>query len=318
MMKAQPDSRLESAGLAGGAAANESASGVKVSIVLAVYNERETIVRELEIIGAAAKASGEHYEIIVVDDASSDGTGGLLSALTGFRIIRHDSNRGSGAARKTGTLAANGNIIVWTDADLTYPNSLIPRLVEELEDRGLDQVIGARDAEMGSMKIFRVPAKYLIRRLAELLSRTSIPDLNSGLRVFRLTPARKYLHLVPDGFSCTSTMTLAFLCNGLSVGYVSVPYAKRLGRSKFRPLGDTYAYILQVIRMVMYFDPLRVFLPLSLALFLTGLASSLRSIFYLEGGLQQSDIIIFLTAVMVAVIGLLADLIVVQSKGGKR
>ena len=115
---------------------------------------------------------------------------------------------GRGAARKTGTVLARGETVVWTDADMTYPNDDIPQLVEGLP--GWDMVVGARRSEGGSLRWLRVPAKWLIRQLASFLANTRIPDLNSGFRAFRREVALQYLHLLPAGFSCVTTLTMSF------------------------------------------------------------------------------------------------------------
>jgi hypothetical protein len=122
--------------------------------------------------------------------------------------------------------------VVWTDADLTYPNERIPEFAAILdEDPTIDQVVGARTSEEGTLKIFRVPAKWFVRKLAERLTNADIPDLNSGLRAFRRPVALPYLKLLPPGFSCVTTITLAFLSNGHEVRCVPIDYAKRAGRS---------------------------------------------------------------------------------------
>ncbi len=285
----------------------------RISVVLPVYNEEGTLVPEIESVRKALDTTGETYEIIVVDDASTDRTYELARDIPGITLMRHAVNRGAGAARKTGTLAAGGEIVVWTDVDMSYPNHLIPELLKEMNRRQLDQVVGARDSEKGTCKFLRVPAKFLIRKLAAFLTRAKIPDLNSGMRAFRQDLFLRYIHLVPDGFSCTSTMTMAFLSNGHSVGYLPIPYRKRVGASKFHFVRDTYQYLLQVIRIIMYFDPLRVFLPVSFLLAMVGVATSFLN-FRRTGGIEQSDIVIFMSAIMVWVIGLLADLIVMQSR----
>ena len=169
--------------------------------------------------------------------------------------------------RRIGTQQARGDIVVWTDADLTYPNERIPELVAILdEDPTIDQVVGARTSEEGTLKVFRVPAKWFVRKLAERLTNADIPDLNSGLRAFRRPVALPYLRLLPPGFSCVTTITLAFLSNGHEVRYVPIDYAKRAGRSKFHFFSDAYRYVLQVLRMVMYFNPLKVLMPPALIL----------------------------------------------------
>ena len=154
-----------------------------VSIILPVFNEVEHLKQEVDRVRAAMDASEYSYEIIIVDDGSSDGSGELAQTLPNIRVIRFLQNRGSGSSRKAGTTAARGRVTVWTDVDMTYPNDDIPQLVKELE--GYDQVVGARTTEEGTMKALRVPAKWFIRTLASFLTETKIPDLNSGFRAFR-------------------------------------------------------------------------------------------------------------------------------------
>src|SRR2546423_10746951 len=220
-----------------------------VSVVLPVFNERGHLGQEIERIRAALEASPYSFEIIVVDDGSIDGSGEELEQLAGIHLIRFARNRGSGSARKAGTRAARGRVVVWTDVDMTYPNAEIPRLVKELE--GHDQVVGARTSEQGSAKALRVPAKWFIRRLASYLTETKIPDLNSGLRAFRRDVALQFLHLLPRGFSCVTTLTMSFLSNGYSVKFVPIQYAPRAGRSKFHWWADTRRYLRQAVRMIL-------------------------------------------------------------------
>ena len=161
-----------------------------VTIVLPCYNEREHVIAEVERICAAMDASGMTYELLAIDDASTDDTLTLLlearSRFPSMRIMPFRRNGGSGTARRIGTLEARGEIVAWTDADMTYPNERIPELVSMLvDDPTYDQVVGARTSEEGTHKILRVPAKWVIRKIAEKLSNSSIPDLNSGLRAFR-------------------------------------------------------------------------------------------------------------------------------------
>lgn len=221
-----------------------------VTIVLPCYNEQDHVVKEVERICAAMDASGYTYELIAVDDASTDETlTRLREAAPRFphmRIRAFHRNGGSGTARRIGTQEARGEIVVWTDADMSYPNERIPELVEILEkDPSIDQVVGARTSEQGSHKLLRVPAKWFIRKLAEILAGEKIPDLNSGLRAFRASVARPYLRLLPPGFSCVTTITLAFLSNQHGVYYLPIEYSKRAGKSKFNFVSDAYRYILQ-------------------------------------------------------------------------
>jgi hypothetical protein len=169
--------------------------------------------------------------------------------------------------------------------------------------------VGARTSERGTHVWARLPMKWLIRRLASYLVRTPIPDLNSGFRAFRRDVAEPYLHLLPDGFSCVTTITLAFLANGHDVKYVPIDYARRSGQSKFRPLSDTARYILQVIRMVMTFNPLRVFLPLGGSLLLAAVVKVVYDAISRDFWLTQNAIVLTFVSLQVIAIGLLADLI---------
>lgn len=290
---------------------------IYASIVLPCYNEEEAVAIVIDDIRRAMDATSYHYEIIVVDDASTDKTAEIAKDK-GVRVIKQPVNRGSGASRKMGTRNARGEIIVMLDADGTYTAADIPRMLELFPD--WDQVNGARTSEEGTMKMLRVPAKWFIRQLAIYLSGTHIPDLNTGLKAFKRDIMMKYLWVMPEGFSCVTTMTLAFLCNGHSVTWIPSAYHKRIGVSKFHPIKDTSKYASTVVRMVMYFNPLRVFMPVSIILFLLGLILGCKNYFFnpLSHSLQEGEIIIILGSVLIGCIGLLADLIVAQGRSRDR
>lgn len=291
-----------------------------VTVVLPCYNEQDHVLLELERITAAMEASGYSYELLVIDDKSTDGTLARLDSVRGqyprMRLMPFSRNGGSGTARRIGTQEARGRVVVWTDADMTYPNERIPELVRFLEENpDIDQVVGARTSEQGTHKLLRVPAKWVIRKTAEYLASTSIPDLNSGLRAFRRDVSLPYLRLLPPGFSCVTTITLAFLQNQHGLAYVPIDYAKRAGESKFHPFRDAYRYILQVLRMVMYFNPLKVLMPLALWLFGIGILKALtfdqiRHLFYVPA----NSILLIVTGLLIGSVALLADLIV-RSRG---
>jgi glycosyltransferase involved in cell wall biosynthesis len=281
----------------------------EVSVVLPCYNERDHVEQEIKRIRASLEAAGMTYELICIDDGSTDGTRELLQQTPGIRLILFPRNQGSGTARRIGTQEARGLVVVWTDADMTYPNELIPELVREL-GASYDQVVGARRSEAGTYKLFRVPAKWAIRRLASYLTNTAIPDLNSGLRAFKRSVAEPYLRLLPPGFSCVTTITLAFLSNGHQIKYVPIDYYKRAGRSKFHPLKDAYNYMIQVLRMVMYFNPLRVLMPLALVLFGGTFVKLVWDLTVHHFRVTGSTVLIGLAAFNIAAIALLADLVV--------
>jgi glycosyltransferase involved in cell wall biosynthesis len=287
-----------------------------VSVVLPVYNESGHLRAEIDRIRAGLDTSELSYEIIVVDDGSTDGSVEEIRDIEGIRLIRFTENRGSGAARKAGTKAARGRVVVWTDADMTHPNHEIPELVKALD--GYDQVVGARTSEQGTqaVKALRVPAKWFIRRLAQYLVETDIPDLNSGFRAFRREVALQYLHLFPTGFSHVTTITMCFLANGYSVKYVPIEYSPRAGTSKFHWFKDTRRYLNQVIRMVLSYNPLRVFLPVGFLLLAVGIGKLGYDWATADFHLSTNTLLVIFAAFQVFAIGLLADLQVRLSKRG--
>ena len=285
-----------------------------ISIVLAVYNEELSLAKELEIIKQAMDQSKYRYEVIIVDDHSSDRSYEIANQAKWPIVLCHRKNLGSGGARKTGLKKAKGRLVAWTDTDLSYPNEKIPELIQYLEDHNLDQVIGARDSERGTKKWIRFVAKWFIRKIASILADYDIQDLNSGLRVFKRSIALEYFHLIPNGFSCVGTLTLAFLCNNYAVDFYPISYKTRVGQSKFHPLKDTYNYVIQIVRMIMYFNPLKIILPISLFILFFGMCTMTYNTFWGIGGLQQSDIVIILFGLSIGILGLLADLITTINK----
>lgn len=282
-----------------------------VTIVLPVFNEAGHLAEEIRRIGEAMEASPYRYEIVVVDDGSTDGgvSGPAGAAAAGkVRFVRFEQNRGSGAARRAGTSLARGEIVVWTDADMTYPNDRIPQLVDRLA--GWDMVVGARRSEGGRRKLFRVPAKWAIRMLASFLTMTKIPDLNSGYRAFRRTVAGQFLHLLPPGFSCVTTLTMSFLSNGYSVRYTPIDYAPRAGESKFHWWKDTALYIKQVIRMVLLWNPLRFFAPLGGALAGAGLIKLVYDLATKNLRVATNTVVLLMSAAAVILVALMADMLV--------
>lgn len=286
-----------------------------VSIILPCYNEEDHVIAEVERICTAMDDSGYPYELVAIDDCSTDNTLARLREAAekypNLQVVAFPRNGGSGTARRIGTQNARGQIVVWTDADMTYPNEQIPELVRALDaDPTIDQVVGARNSERGSHKVLRVPAKWFIRKVAEWLTNTKIPDLNSGLRAFRRSVSLPYLRLLPPGFSCVTTITLAFLSNQHAIAYVPIEYAQRSGRSKFHPFKDAYRYLLQVFRMIMYFNPLKVLMPVSLSLLGLAFVKGIYDQFVDPLRFANNTVLLFISGLIIGSIALLADLIV--------
>ena len=281
---------------------------VDVSIVLPVFNEAGHLAAEVRRIREAMDQSSYRYEILVIDDGSTDGGMSELAGMEGIRMVAFDQNRGSGAARRAGTLMARGDVVVWTDADMSYPNNRIPELVDLLP--GWDMVVGARKTEGGSFKLARVPMKWAIRILASFLAMTKIPDLNSGYRAFRRVVAGQYLHLLPMGFSCVTTLTMSFLSNGYSVRYTPIDYAPRAGHSKFHWWKDTALYLRQVVRMVLLWNPLRFFAPFGVTLGLVGFAKLVYDVVTKDFRVATNTVTLLLSAAVLLLMALGADLLV--------
>lgn len=275
-----------------------------VSVIIPAHNEKASIVGVLDQVNHALKDVTR--EVIVIDDGSTDATAALASGVQGTRVISHGSNEGYGAALKTGIRNAQYDRILIIDADATYPEGSIPRLIE-MSDHA-EMVVGARVGRHVEEPFVRGAVKRLIVMLANYLADTHIPDLNSGLRIFKRNIALDYIHLLPGGFSFTSTITLIFLSEGYRVEYLPIDYRKRKGWSKFHPFYDTLNMLILIIRTLVYFNPLRIFLPLAFIL-LAAIFPTLWA--YRAGGgtaYLVTAICLAVAAIQVFGIGIVADL----------
>ncbi|MFH1788700.1 MAG: glycosyltransferase family 2 protein [Candidatus Altiarchaeota archaeon] len=277
-----------------------------ISVVIPVYNEEDGILETIQ--GLEKALAGVDHELIVVDDGSSDATVEIVKSIKGVTLVHHPENRGYGASLKTGMRKAAGEWILTIDADASYPTDAIPGIIGEFED--YDMVVGSRVGEDVNIESYRRPAKWILSRLADYLSGTHIPDLNSGLRAFKKQVATDFANLLPSGFSFTTTLTLAMLCNDHPVKYVPINYHQRMGKSKIKPFRDGVNFMLLIVRTITYFNPLKVFLPASTLLFILSFLVFAYTRFIMGMLMDVSVIILFVAAVQTAVIGLLADLIV--------
>jgi len=276
----------------------------EATIIIPSFNEEKGIRTVLE----SMKKFSSKFEIIVVDDGSKDATSRIVNKFPGVKLIRHDVNKGYGAAIKTGVRQASSNIIIITDADATYPSQRIPDLLKKYREGNIDMVVGARTGENVKIPLIRKPAKWFIKKLADYLSGENIIDINSGLRLIRKDLISKFNRILPEGFSFTMTITLALLTNGYRVEYIPIDYHKREGKSKLRPLRDTYGFLKLIVRTVLYFQPLKVFMPLSFLFFIVGFILLLYRIFIAEAFVTTITLL-FMAAFQLFIVGLLADLI---------
>lgn len=273
-----------------------------ISVILPVYNEAKTVRQTVEAVKKCL--SNLTHEIIVVDDGSDDGSSELLSSIDGITLIRHETNYGYGSSVKDGIRAASGEQIALIDADATYPAEQIRTLLEKLD--GCEMAVGARSPLPPLNRL----AKTILREIVWLLTRTRVPDLNSGLRVFRKETALRYLHLLPDGFSLTTTLTVAYLVNRHKIEYVPICYQSRGRKSKIRPIRDFLNFLLLIVRLATYFKPLEIFLPVSALLLVSGLAVGLYSLLMFHRVMDVTTIILILFSLQIALLGLLADVII--------
>lgn len=300
-------------------ATSDGESKAGVTIVVPAYDEEagiEGVVRRL-----SALELGRATELLVVEDGSSDGTASVLGRLVeefpNLTVMRHRENRGYGAALKTGIRAARHPIIVITDADGTYPEDRIVDLLARVDD-GAEMAVGARTGADVNIPLQRRPAKATLRWIASYLAGRRIPDLNSGLRAIRRDLVLRYESILPEGFSFTTTITLASLTNHHAVDYVSIDYARRSGASKIRPIRDTAGFLALIIRTVVYFNPLKVFLPLAgmiLALFVASLTNDLCFAAN-RPNINDTTVLLFTALFQTLALGLVADLIDKKSRLG--
>lgn len=281
----------------------ETTSSPAVSVVIPAYNEENAIVPTIEKVRAVLGGAGIDYELVVVNDGSKDGT--LAAAeSTGVRVVNFPQNGGYGRALKAGIAVTSAPLVAIIDADGTYPAEVLPKMIEMAAYN--EMVVGDRGAAMKGVPMIRKPAKWILNNLASYLAQHRITDLNSGLRVFRRPELERFLHLLPNAFSFTTTITLCMLASGFNVSYLPITYGKRVGTSKIKAK-DFFRFMMLVCRLTVYFQPLRVFLPIGVLLFLIGFAKGIYDI-YIDN-LSETAVFGMLGAVMVWSLGLIADMI---------
>lgn len=280
-----------------------------LSVLIPVYNEEKAIGQVAEELNAQVRQMERSVQVLVIDDGSSDQTAARAMAVDGVRVLTHQGNRGYGAALKTGIQHAEHDLVLILDGDGTYSPADLRLLLDTFSRGEADMVIGARTGPGASVPWLRRPAKWAINRLASYVAGERIPDVNSGMRIFPAPLARQFMPLLPDGFSFTTTLTLAFLTHGYLVDYVEIEYADRKGRSKIRPIADTLGFVQLITRLALFFAPLKVFLPLASGLL--ALAAVWAGATWLLFGrmADASTAVIAMASVQVAVLGLLAELI---------
>ncbi len=284
---------------------------VDVTLVLPVFEEHDIIGELLSEAVSTLEDLGVSFEVIAVDDGSSDATVvALQQVLTEFprhlRIARHLMNRGNGAALRTGIRLARGEVVVTMDADGQHNPQDIGKLIEAIPP--FDLVIGARTLDYrGSW--YRGIANRFYNRFASWLTQRKIEDLTSGFRAMRRQAVEHFLPLFPDGFSAPTTTTMTFLKAGYSVEFMPIHVRQRTsGRSKIRLWRDGSRFVRIILRMIMLYDPLRIFLPVGVGLTVLGIAAWVAGLLNAERlVLPNSAIFLFSAALMTWLLGLVSD-----------
>ena len=284
----------------------------ELSIIIPVYNEKGAIEETIKEVLNIMKNAAITHELIIVNDGSTDGSGKIIedflkkSRFKNVTLCNHKFNRGYGASLKTGIKKAKFNNICITDADATYPNERIPEMLETYLRDDYDMVVGKRPFK--KLPLATKPAKWFLTRLASYLAGEKIEDINSGLRIIKKDVVSKFFHIISEGFSFTTTSTLAFMTNGYRIHYMEIDYMKRKGKSKIHPIKDTLNFVQIIVRTVLYFNPLKIFAPASIILFLIGLTIFLAGLPF-DIMFDTTFVIFFVSAIQLLSIGMIADLI---------
>lgn len=270
----------------------------KCTIIIPAYNEDKGISA---VIGGIYRIN-EKCEIIVVDDGSSDNTRKLASEA-GARIIHHPYNKGYGASLKTGIRNAKTDVVLLMDADGQHKPDDAFKLLEYMNE--YDMVVGSRTGN-SHVSALRRPGKKILSIVANYLAGTKIPDLNSGFRAIKRDMVLDFMHILPNGFSFTTTITLAALTSGYSVKYIPIEAPKRVGSSKIRPFRDGFRFIMLIIRTISLFNPMKIVLPVSTLLCTAGLLYAIDSVLQVNH-IPSGALLFLLSGLIIFFFGIISD-----------
>jgi len=283
-----------------------------LSILIPVYNESNSILSTIENVREYMAKTDIKWEIIAINDGSDDGSEKILEDIPDIKLVSHKMNRGYGASLKTGLRHAGFEDICITDADETYPNVRIPELYDVFQENNLDMLVGSRTGENISYPFIKKIPKFFIIKLANYITNYRIPDINSGLRMFKKDRAMEFFHLYPDGFSFTTTITCGMLSRGYEVEFHPIDYFKREGKSKIHPIRDTVGFFKLLLKIALYFNPFKFFKPIIAVFGLISVGFLIRDLFYLKD-LTQGSVFFPVVTLIFFSLGLMADLIIKHS-----
>jgi len=271
-----------------------------VSIVIPALNEGASV----GAVVAGLRAAFSDAEVIVVNDGSTDDTA-RLAAAAGGQVVSHTRCRGYGASLRTGTETATRDYVLFCDADGQHTAEDVGRLIEGCE--GYDMVVGVRGRDSHA-PLLRRPGKFVLTRFADYLAGEKIPDLNSGLRIVRKELLKKYMHLMPQGFSFSTTSTFALLKTNRRVGWIPITVQKRTGHSTVRQLRHGPQMLMLMLRLTVLFEPLKVFMAVTRFLLVLTLVSMATDVFVTQkAGLGDTTVILSIATLITFMFGLLCD-----------
>jgi len=288
------------------------------TLLIPVFNEEQSIKETVSKAHETLEKIGEDFEIVVINDGSTDGSADILNSLDvpQMKVITHPRNFGYGASMKNGIRHSHGELIGTTDADGTYPIEQLVPMTQMLKEKDLDMVVGARTNKK-QIPLIRRPAKAFVDMLANMVVGMKIPDTNSGLRIFRRNLAEKYMHLYPQGFSFTLTITLASLTNNHLVDFYSIDYFKRQGKSSMSSgingLKHFLWFLGLIARITTYFRPIKFFAWPSALLVLSGTGTIIYTISE-NNNISDAGMLLLLTGIQIGLFGLLAEVVVRHSQ----
>jgi glycosyltransferase involved in cell wall biosynthesis len=283
----------------------EKKSMPRISVIIPALNEGLIIGNVVKQIREVVGQLDKNHEIIVIDDGSTDDTA-QQAREAGAVVIQHPYNIGNGASVKSGIRRARGKILVTIDGDGQHDPNDIPRLVERIGP--YDMVVGSRNSESDT-SAHRDFANMVFNSLASYVSERKIEDLTSGFRAVKAHIARQFVYLLPNKFSYPSTITLSVVRAGYSLGYESIKFARRdkKTKSKIKPFQDGMRFLMIILKIAVFYSPLKVFVPLSLFIFLLGVAYGLIRIFVLHAPYGQTSALLMSTAALTFMVGLVSE-----------
>lgn len=276
----------------------------EITIIIPAYNEEKAIGKTLEKLLPFAEKNG--WKILVINDGSTDSTRKEIEKISSVKIVNHKVNRGYGASLKTGLNNSETELVAFYDADGQHTPEELEKLLESWNDQ--DMIVGER-VKGSHFSISRAPGKWVLSKVANFLAGRKIPDLNSGLRVVKRESIKSYIKLFPDGFSFSTTSTIAFLGDKKQVDYIPIQTSKRVGKSSVNQIKDGFNTVLLIIRLIVLFNPLKVFIPASFFLILISVIYEILwgYIFSPHLRLLPGALLTFLTGIIIFFFALIMD-----------